>query len=373
MPNVYMNDTPVVQTVGAGGIGVEPPVPVEDVEKISETGREMFGVKGKANVLPNPASVSDGNIMLAGNGVWGAGEAPSDAGLFAVIAYPVFDEEAVNTVVSYELNKTPEEIFSTLDNGVIPQIFVAYEPGGATCCLIPTSIQLDSYTEAGRVLFVYPIVGAFYQTDLVGFYIYEDYERAGADAPVEVLQNLPPMIVPFANNDSLDGNVEFVVPMRNADSGTLSLNTVNDVWSLGSMLSSALQQVILAAYASGSVTVKQSVTYNDDAEFVNNSDSLVKRCLICMRNGRNSVVKFYVDGYGDYTTELSSVFEGERSAGNLSRSSITVPLSFDDGSNSGVGTVYSGYITLTVLYDEDEAAAQVDTVIHLDKHEVASP
>lgn len=372
MPNVYMNDTPVVQTVGAGGIGVEPPVPVEDVEKISETGREMFGVKDKANVLPNPASVADGNIMLAGNGVWGAGESPSDAGIFSVTASPVFDEEYVDTVVSYELNKTPEEIFSMIDDGVIPQIFVTYQLNQASDYLLPTSIQLYSFTEAGRVLYVLPIVGAFSMTNLVGFEIYEDYERAGEDAPVVVQQGLPPMIVPFADNDAFAGTGDFVVPMLDEDRGTLSLNSVNEIWSLGDMLSSALQQVILAAYASGSVTVKQSVTYTDDAEFVNNSDALVKRCITCMRSGRNSVVWFSVDGYGEYITELSSVFGGTYDLSNLSRTSITAPLSFDDGSNAGVNTVYSGYITLTVFYDENFAATSVDTVIHLDKHDVVS-
>lgn len=68
MPNVYMDEPVRVQSVGAGGIGFDPPVPVEDVEKISETGREMYGVQGKANVLPNPANTVDGKVIQTADG-----------------------------------------------------------------------------------------------------------------------------------------------------------------------------------------------------------------------------------------------------------------------------------------------------------------
>ena len=70
MPKVYMDDPVRVQSVGTGGIGFAPPVPVEDVEKISETGREMYGVQGKANVLPNPVNEAGGRVVQTSDGAF---------------------------------------------------------------------------------------------------------------------------------------------------------------------------------------------------------------------------------------------------------------------------------------------------------------
>ena len=73
MPNVYMNDVPVVQTVGAGGIGVSPPVPIEKVEKIAGNVREMEEVTAPASRLPNPIGADDGTIIEAKDDSWQSG------------------------------------------------------------------------------------------------------------------------------------------------------------------------------------------------------------------------------------------------------------------------------------------------------------
>ena len=73
MPKVYMNEVPVVQTVGAGGIGVDPPVPVEKVEKISGNTREMKEVIPPANRIPNPITVDEGASIKEQNQSWQAG------------------------------------------------------------------------------------------------------------------------------------------------------------------------------------------------------------------------------------------------------------------------------------------------------------
>lgn len=73
MPKVYMNETPVVQTVGAGGIGVSPPVPVEKVEKISGNTRGMEEVVPPVNRIPNPIDVGDGAVIQERNNAWQTG------------------------------------------------------------------------------------------------------------------------------------------------------------------------------------------------------------------------------------------------------------------------------------------------------------
>ena len=73
MPNVYMKEVEVVQTIGPGGIGVTPPVPVETVEKISGNVREMKEVTSPAGCLPNPIGTEDGTIIEAKDDSWQSG------------------------------------------------------------------------------------------------------------------------------------------------------------------------------------------------------------------------------------------------------------------------------------------------------------
>lgn len=70
MPKVYMDDVPRVQTVGAGGIGVVPPVPVEAVEQIGGGVREMKEVIPPAARIPNPIGSDDKEIMQTESGAW---------------------------------------------------------------------------------------------------------------------------------------------------------------------------------------------------------------------------------------------------------------------------------------------------------------
>jgi len=63
MPKVFMNETVGVQTVGAGGIGMIPPVPVETVEKIDGNVREMHEVTAPAGRIPNPVGKEDGETI----------------------------------------------------------------------------------------------------------------------------------------------------------------------------------------------------------------------------------------------------------------------------------------------------------------------
>ena len=72
MPYVWMDEVPRVQTVGAGGIGVSPAIPVTEVDKISADGREVVKT-AKENCTPNPGTVTSGKVLKASSGAWAAG------------------------------------------------------------------------------------------------------------------------------------------------------------------------------------------------------------------------------------------------------------------------------------------------------------
>lgn len=72
MPYVWMDEVPRVQTVGAGGIGVSPAIPVTEVDKISADGREVVKT-AKENYIPNPGAASNGQVLKASSGTWAAG------------------------------------------------------------------------------------------------------------------------------------------------------------------------------------------------------------------------------------------------------------------------------------------------------------
>jgi len=72
MPYVWMDEVPRVQTVGANGIGDTPAVPVEEVQKISGTGREMKK-NGKENAIPNPETATSGKVLKVSDGQWEVG------------------------------------------------------------------------------------------------------------------------------------------------------------------------------------------------------------------------------------------------------------------------------------------------------------
>lgn len=80
MPWVWMDDVPRVQTVGSGGIGVSPPVPVEAVDKVGETGREMYEVSVPSNEIPNPGTAEQGATIVNDNGSWGYSDGDSGGG-----------------------------------------------------------------------------------------------------------------------------------------------------------------------------------------------------------------------------------------------------------------------------------------------------
>lgn len=73
MTKVEMEELSRVQTVGANGIGVYPPIPVERVDRRSASGIEMYEVQRGANVLPHPGAVNDGAVLLEKNDVWYGG------------------------------------------------------------------------------------------------------------------------------------------------------------------------------------------------------------------------------------------------------------------------------------------------------------
>lgn len=72
MPYVWMDEVPRVQTIGAGGIGVNPPIPVTERSKISSAGKEMVKT-GKENDIPNPAATSNSKVLKVSSGKWTAG------------------------------------------------------------------------------------------------------------------------------------------------------------------------------------------------------------------------------------------------------------------------------------------------------------
>lgn len=80
MANVKMEELVRVQTVGPEGIGVFPPIPVEEVSKVSDAGLEMAQVQRSANVLPHPGAVDDGAVMQEKNDTWDGGSAESGGG-----------------------------------------------------------------------------------------------------------------------------------------------------------------------------------------------------------------------------------------------------------------------------------------------------
>ena len=72
MANVKMDELVRVQTIGADGIGVYPPVPVEEVDKVSDAGLEMARIQRSAHVLPHPGAVDDGAVMMEKDDSWGS-------------------------------------------------------------------------------------------------------------------------------------------------------------------------------------------------------------------------------------------------------------------------------------------------------------
>ena len=72
MPYVWMDEVPRVQTVGAGGIGVSPAIPVTEIDKVSADGREVVKAV-KENYIPNPGVTSNGKVLKASSGTWVAG------------------------------------------------------------------------------------------------------------------------------------------------------------------------------------------------------------------------------------------------------------------------------------------------------------
>ncbi len=72
MPYVWMDEVPRVQTVGAGGIGVRPAIPVTEIDKVSGDGREIVKAV-KENYIPNPASTSNNKVLKVSSGKWTAG------------------------------------------------------------------------------------------------------------------------------------------------------------------------------------------------------------------------------------------------------------------------------------------------------------
>ena len=129
MPKVYMNEAPVVQTVGAGGIGVSPPAPIEKVEKISGNTRGMEEVVPPVNRIPNPSDVGDGAVIKEKNKAWQTGTDlpdPTNATDGMVLAVEdgkyIIADSSVQTDVA-DLVADPYDPNSTYDVGDI----VVYE------------------------------------------------------------------------------------------------------------------------------------------------------------------------------------------------------------------------------------------------------
>lgn len=70
MPRVYMDEVIRVQTVGPDGKGVYPPVTVEEVANISDTGREMKEINAAPGEIPNPMVAKEGTIMQSDGKSW---------------------------------------------------------------------------------------------------------------------------------------------------------------------------------------------------------------------------------------------------------------------------------------------------------------
>jgi len=74
MPKVYMDEVPVVQTIGENGIGAVPPVPVEKVEKIDGNVRGAEKLTEPASHIPNPRGAEDGKVITAKDDAWQFGD-----------------------------------------------------------------------------------------------------------------------------------------------------------------------------------------------------------------------------------------------------------------------------------------------------------
>lgn len=110
MTNVKMEELQRVQTIGPNGIGVYPPIPVLEVDKVSATGLEMAEVQKGANILPHPGAVENGSVMMEKDDSWGSNGAtlpdPSESADNMVLAVEdgkfVIADPSVNTdVVQY--------------------------------------------------------------------------------------------------------------------------------------------------------------------------------------------------------------------------------------------------------------------------------
>lgn len=372
MPNVYMDEPVRVQTVGAGGIGLEPPVPVEEVDKISASGKEMYEVQGKANVLPNPQGGTNGEVMQVNNDTWDKGEAPSPVvgrETFTFLASPVFDSDT-GILEEYNLDMEVADIFAAVDDGKFPQCTVLGKDPYASSVeyALPTLIRFSVSPTTGLVdeMNIYPVVEDF---DLVrGSSALKGFQLKRYDLSIGLLGDESTLVLPFSDDRSYVNGPNYQVPMVRGSSDCMTMSSVNSAFQISDMMSTTLLDVIAAAAVAGSITVSSIVTATDDPDFVQSSHLLVEDAVSMLRYGRNSVIIFEVAGYGEFVTELSSVYDGVSFDGvSTPRRSITMPLNFDDG---GVfSEMYSGYLTLGVSYLDDEAIA-AGVVIHLEKHEI---
>ena len=123
MTNVKMEELARVQTVGSGGIGVYPPVPVLEVDKVSSAGLEMAEVQKGANILPHPEAVDDGAVMQENNGVWtgGAGGGsgfPSEAVtlLTTILRNAMYTADQSDNITDLQAVLAPSDTWSITNN-----------------------------------------------------------------------------------------------------------------------------------------------------------------------------------------------------------------------------------------------------------------
>lgn len=75
MPNVYMKETPRVQTVNADGLGVNPATPVESVEMMSGNIRGVKETSLPVGCIPNPVGSGDGAVLEMRDSSWNGSSA----------------------------------------------------------------------------------------------------------------------------------------------------------------------------------------------------------------------------------------------------------------------------------------------------------
>ena len=268
------------------------------------------------------------------------------ADIFVFIATPTLDGNGGRTYVT---SRTLEAIIDAKNNAKTIICFVA---DGST--LLPTIITNTS-TVAGGIL-VKPILTNINQ-NIKPFEIYSD----GQDCYLTFQQSSPCYLIP---DDYGASSYDFTVHLLYSGDNYSSYHSINEKFDFGTDLEQLIQGAALAADGSGTATLATTFT---DSESVSALDYISDRCIRNMQSARGVISEFM---YGDLR-----VFTNIISASKLNNNKNFVTINLDmitSSISSGVlssATVYSGYISLEVDYDNENQAECAVAIIHLNKHD----